>query len=332
MARKIISIVLTLAVTVAALLVLQHLWRYYMRDPWTRDAHIGAEVVQVAPDVSGLVSGVRVRDNAAVRRGDALFVVDQARYKIALEQAQAAFAQSKASLAQHKANLAQSLASEQQLQREAQRDRNLKDLIATEEMEARRANLDKAHAGVEAAKANIAAAEASVATAQAALDLARLNLERTVVRSPVDGRASDRTVRVGDYVTAGKAVFAVLDTRSFRVDGYFEETRLRGIREGDPVDIHIMGEPGVLHGHVQGIAVGIEDRFRSDGATLLPNVQPAFDWVRLAQRVPVRISIDAVPQGMHLIAGRTATVSIEAGQEESKPAAPAPTASSTHAS
>jgi len=153
-----------------------------------------------------------------------------------------------------------------------------------------------------------------------------------VVRSPVDGRAGDRTVRVGDYVTAGKAVFAVLDTRSFRVDGYFEETRLHGIREGDPVDIHVMGESGVLHGHVQSIAVGIEDRFRSDGATLLPNVQPAFDWVRLAQRVPVRIGIDAVPQGMHLIAGRTATVSIEAGKEESKPAAPAPTASSAHAS
>jgi len=167
MARKIISVVVTLAVTVAALLVLQHLWRYYMHDPWTRDAHIGAEVVQVAPDVSGLVSDVRVRDNAAVRRGEVLFVVDQARYKIALEQAQAALAQSKASLAQHRANLVQSLAAEQQLQREAQRDHSLKDLIATEEIEARRANLDKAHAGVEAAKANITAAEASVATAQA---------------------------------------------------------------------------------------------------------------------------------------------------------------------
>jgi multidrug resistance efflux pump len=126
----------------------------------------------------------------------------------------------------------------------------------------------------------------------------------------VDGRLGDRTVRVGDYVAAGRPVMAVLDTTSFRVDGYFEETRLHGIRPGQPVDIHIMGEDGTLHGHVQSIAAGIEDRYRSDGSTLLPNVTPAFDWVRLAQRVPVRISIDKVPDGLRLVAGRSATVSV----------------------
>jgi multidrug resistance efflux pump len=312
--RRTLSVVVTVLIVVAALVVLSHLWRYYMRDPWTRDAHISADVVQVAPDVSGLVAEVRVRDNATVHRGDVLFVVDQARYRIAVEQAQGNLAQSQAALARSQAALAESQAAERQLEREAARDRALQGLVAAEEVEARRASLEKAQAAVVAARAGIGTAQAGIAAAQAAVDQARLNLERTVVRSPVDGRLNDRTVRAGDYVSAGKPVLAVLDTGSFRVDGYFEETRLHGIREGDSVDIHIMGEQGVLRGHVQSIAAGIEDRYRTDGSSLLPNVTPAFDWVRLAQRVPVRISIDEVPAGVHLIAGRTATVSVVPGK------------------
>ncbi|HEY0297285.1 MAG TPA: HlyD family secretion protein [Bordetella sp.] len=319
--RKIVRIVPTALLVVAAILVLRHLWQYYMLDPWTRDAHISADVVQVAPDVSGPVLEVRIHDNAPVHRGDVLFVVDQERYKIALKQAQAVLAQSQAALAQSQAALLQNQTTQRQLQREAARDHALKDLVATEEAETRRANLEKAQAGVAAAEASVAAAQASIATSQAAIDLAQLNLDRTIVRSPVDGRVNDRTVRVGDYVSASKPVLAVLDTGSFRIDGYFEETRLHGIREGDPVDIHIMGEDGVLHGHVQSIAAGIEDRYRSEGSSLLPNVTPAFDWVRLAQRMPVRISLDAVPDGVHLIAGRSVTVSVVGGDETRKHAA-----------
>ncbi len=318
--RMALSITFTVLVVVAALLVLRHLWQYYMHDPWTRDAHVGADVVQVAPDVSGFVTEVRVGDNAAVERGQVLFVIDQARYRIALAQALGALEQSQAHLAQSRAALLQSLASQRQLEREVSRDRALKDLVATEEIETRRANLDKANAAVAAAQASIGADEANIASAKAAVAMARLNLERTVVRSAVAGRLNDRAVRLGDYVSAGRAVLAVLDTHSFRVDGYFEETRLHGIREGDRVDIHIMGEPGVLHGHVQSIAAGIEDRYRSTGASLLPNVNPAFDWVRLAQRVPVRISLDAVPRSVRLIAGRTATVSIVPVDADARPA------------
>jgi RND family efflux transporter MFP subunit len=307
-ARKSLSVVLTLLAVIAALLVLRHMWRYYMDDPWTRDAHINADVVQVAPDVSGLVTEVRVRDNALVHRGDVLFVVDPVRYKIALEQAQTALSQGRATLLQGQAAV-------HQLQREIVRDNSLRDLVAAEEIEAR-------HAKLEQAQATVAAAEASIAAAQTAIDLAKVNLERTLVRSPVDGQVNDRTVRLGDYVAAGKPVLAVLDTASFRVDGYFEETRLRGIRPGQPVDIHVMGEDGVLHGHVQSIARGIEDRYRSEGSSLLPNVTPAFDWVRLAQRVPVRIDIDDVPDDMYLIAGRTATVSVVA-ERRSKSTPPA---------
>jgi len=306
LAKKILPVAFTVLAVVAALLVLRHMWYYYMQDPWTRDAHIGADVVQVAPDVSGLVTDVRVRDNATVQRGEVLFVVDQARYRLALEQAQAVLVQGRAALAQHRAGL-------RQLQREAARDHALKDLLAAEVIEARRADIEKTEAA-------LAAAEAQVSTAQVAVDLARLNLERTEVRSPVDGRVSDRTVRLGDYVAAGKPVLAVLDTASFRVDGYFEETRLRGIHPGQSVEIRVMGEDGVLHGHVQSIAIGIQDRYRSEGDTLLPNVTPAFDWVRLAQRVPVRISIDQVPEGIELIAGRTATVSVGADDKSAAPA------------
>ncbi|WNH54020.1 HlyD family secretion protein [Stenotrophomonas oahuensis] len=290
-----VPVVVTVAAVIAALLVLRTLWTYYMDEPWTRDAHVSADVVQVAPDVSGLVEAVKVADNQAVKRDDVLFVVDRERYRIALEQA--------------RATLGERRATYEQLRRETARDRSLQDLVAAEDAEVRRAKLQAAQAGM--------------ATAQAAVDLAELNLARTEVRSPSDGHVNDRTVRAGDYVTAGHPVMAVLDTGSFRIDGYFEETRLRGVHAGQKVDIRLMGESQPLQGHVQSIAAGIEDRYRSEGSSLLPNVTPAFDWVRLAQRIPVRIQIDTVPEGVTLIAGRTATVTIEPDATASQPAHPA---------
>lgn len=281
--NKALPPVLTVLTVIVALLVLRQLWVYYMDEPWTRDAHIGADVVQVAPDVSGLVEAVDVGDNQAVKKGALLFVVDRARYRIALELARASLAERQATVAQ--------------LRREIARDRSLQDLVAGEDAEVRRAKLQ--------------AAQAAQATAQAAVDLAVLNLARTEVRAPADGQINDRTVRVGDYVTAGKPVLALLDTTSFRVDGYFEETRLRGVAPGQPVDIRLMGEDVALQGHVESIAAGIEDRYRTDGSSLLPNVTPAFDWVRLAQRIPVRIRINQVPAGVQLISGRTATVTVD---------------------
>lgn len=281
--KKALPPVLTVMAVIVALLVLRQLWVYYMDEPWTRDAHVGADVVQVAPDVSGLVEAVEVDDNQAVKQGALLFVVDRARYRIALEQARATLAERQASVTQ--------------LRREIARDRSLQDLVAAEDAEVRRAKLQ--------------AAQAALATAQAAVDLATLNLSRTEVRAPAAGQINDRTVRVGDYVTAGKPVLALLDTGSFRIDGYFEETRLRGVVPGQRVDIRLMGEDVALHGHVESIAAGIEDRYRTDGSSLLPNVTPAFDWVRLAQRIPVRISIDEVPAGVQLISGRTATVTVD---------------------
>ena len=280
--RLLVPVMLTLLATVAALFVGKHLWDYYTVAPWTRDGHVRADVVQVAPDVSGLVTQILVKDNQRVRRGQVLFVIDQDRYQLALQQAMASAAAQRATLAQAR--------------REAARSHALSEVVATEV--------------VEEGQARVQQGEAALAQAEAAVALARLNLARTRVASPVDGFLNDRLPRLGDYVALGRPVLSMVDLNSFYVEGYFEETKLGGIRIGNPVSVHIMGERTILHGHVQSIAAGIEDRDRSNGSNLLPNVNPTFNWVRLAQRVPVRIALDDVPADVRLVSGRTATVSV----------------------
>jgi multidrug resistance efflux pump len=289
------QILFTLVVVVIAAFVLWRLVDYYMFAPWTRDGHVRADVVQVAPDVGGLIVSVNVVDNQPVNAGQVLFVIDQARYALALRQAQATALQRRATL--------------DQARREDARNRTLGDLVAREVTE-------ESHSRVQTA-------EAALADADVAIDTARLNLQRTTVVSPVDGYLNDRAPRTGEYVTSGRSVLSVVDLHSFRVDGYFEETKLHGIDIGQPVDIKIMGETKMLHGHVQSIVAGIEDRDRTQGSNLLPNVNPAFSWVRLAQRIPVRIALDEVPADFRMIAGRTATVSVRDIEPlgKSKPAA-----------
>ncbi|MFP3555338.1 HlyD family secretion protein [Paraburkholderia sp. SIMBA_049] len=276
------QILLTLIVVVIAAAVLWKLVDYYMFAPWTRDGHVRADVIQVAPDVSGLITEVKVVDNQQVNQGQVLFVIDQARYTLALRNAQATAQQRRATL--------------DQARREDARNRALGNLVAREVVE-------ETHSRVETATA-------ALADAEVAIDTARLNLQRTVIVSPVDGYLNDRAPRVGEYISAGRAVLSVVDMHSFRVDGYFEETKLHGIDIGQPVDIKVMGEPGVLRGHVLSIVAAIEDRDRQQSQNLLPNVNPAFSWVRLAQRIPVRVALDEVPADFRMIAGRTATVSV----------------------
>jgi multidrug resistance efflux pump len=272
----------TAAVVAAALVGGRALWTHYQVDPWTRDGRVRADVVQVAPDVSGLVTRVEATNDQTVKAGQPLFHVDRERYALALRQADANVAAQRAALAQAR--------------RELVRNRALGELVAAEATEQTAAKVEQA--------------DAALAQALAARDVARLNLERTVVYAPTDGFLSDLTLRTGDYVTAGKPVLALIDSRSFRVEGYFEETKLSGLRIGMPVSVRVMGEPGALRGHIQSIAAGIEDRDRVAGANLLPNVNPTFSWVRLAQRVPVRIALDQTPADLRMIAGRTATVAV----------------------
>jgi multidrug resistance efflux pump len=264
----------TLAMAALAAVVGWHVYTSYRSASWTRDAHIRADTLPVSPDVSGLVDKVYATDNQFVKRGDPLFLVDRARFELAF----------------HRAALAQ-------LHRDASRNDALKDLVAAE--------------SVEQVHAKVAEAEAHLHAAEVAADTARLDLDRTVVRAPADGYLNDRVVRAGDYVTAGHAPFSMVDAASFHVDGYFEETRLHGVEPGQPVSIEVMGEPGVLHGRVVSLAAGIADRERSADGTMLPNINPTFNWVRLAQRIPVRISIDGRPDDLRLIAGRTVTVTVD---------------------
>ncbi len=247
--------------------------------------------MQIAPDVSGLIQQVQVRDNQLVQRGQVLFSIDQDRFKLALRQAKAALADRQETLAQ--------------AQREAKRNRGLGNLVPREQLEE--------------SQSREARAQSALAEAQVAVDSAQLNLDRSVVRSPVDGYVNDRAPRTQEFVTAGRPVLSVVDSNSFHIDGYFEETKLDGIHVGQAVDIRVIGDRARLRGHVESIVAGIEDRDRSSGSNLLPNVNPAFSWVRLAQRIPVRIAFDDVPADFRMIAGRTATVSILDDQAKQEP-------------
>ena len=275
-------VVLTLLVVTLATVLVWQMVLYYMFAPWTRDGHIRADVIQIAPDVSGLIEDVAVRDNQPIKRGDVLFTIDQERFRLALRQAQATLAERKETLAQ--------------AQREARRNKGLGNLVAAEQLEE--------------SQSRQARAQSALDEAQVAVDAAQLNLDRSVFRSPVNGYLNDRAPRAHEFVSAGRPVLALVDSESYHVDGYFEETKLSGIHVGQAVDIRVMGDNTRLRGHVQSIVAGIEDRDRSSGANLLPNVNPAFSWVRLAQRIPVRVAFDEVPADFRLIAGRTATVSI----------------------
>ena len=285
-------VVLTLLVVAFACVVVWRMTMYYMFAPWTRDGHIRADVVQIAPDVSGLIKQVDVRDNQPVTRDQVLFIIDQERFRLALRQAQAVVADRKETLAQ--------------AQRESKRNRGLGNLVARELLEE--------------SQSRELRAQSALTEAEVAVDSAQLNLDRTVVRSPVDGYVNDRAPRVNEFVTAGKPVLSIVDSSSFHIDGYFEETKLDGIHVGQSVEIRVIGDNARLRGHVESIVAGIEDRDRTSGQNLLPNVNPTFSWVRLAQRIPVRIVFDDVPADFRMIAGRTATVSIVADRVKDKPA------------
>lgn len=282
----------TLAMVALAASVGLALWDYYMEAPWTRDGRVRADVVAVAPDVSGLVTQVLVADNQAVRQGDVLFRIDPERFTLALRQAEAIVEGRKAAAEQAAADFA--------------RYSKLSDAAVSQQK-------------VEAARAADLEAKAAYDQALADRDLAKLNRERSAVRASVNGRITNMELRPGAYVTTGRGVMALIDGDTLRVEGYFEETKLARIHVGDRARVRLMGEGTPLSGHVESFAGGVEDRERSAGSNLLANVNPTFAWVRLAQRIPVRIRLDAVPPDVRLVAGRTATVAVDEADEAARP-------------
>ncbi|AKM86483.1 efflux RND transporter periplasmic adaptor subunit [Enterobacter ludwigii] len=273
---------LTLCAVAAATLLAFMMWKHYAQTPWTRDGRVRADVVQIAPDVSGPVIRVAVRDNQWVNRGDVLYAIDPHWLTLAVASAQAEV---------------ESRRHEMVMRQDAARRRaQIKAAISSEDLQQT------------GSAANVAVA--NYHGALAALELAELNLSHATVRAPVSGYITHLRLRPGDYATAGETKVAIVDAHSFWVVGYFEETKLRHIRVGDTAHIVLMGYDPVIAGHVESIGHGIGDNNDETGGLGLPDVEPTFSWVRLAQRVPVRIHIDALPKGIELVAGLSASVEV----------------------
>jgi RND family efflux transporter MFP subunit len=273
----------TLLIAAIALVIVWLVWNYYMQSPWTRDGKVRAEQVSITPQVSGSIQAINIKDNQLVKAGDVLFRIDDTPYNIAVLNAQAELAKAQTDLV--KAN------------HEATRRRNLpQNYISAEDLDT--------------ANVTVKAASASVDAAQASLEHARWQLAQTVVKAPVDGWVTNLSTRVGSYATEGQPVFALVDSHSFYVIGYFEETKLRHIRAGDSADIILYNNNQTLRGHVSSIGRAIYDQSVESDSGLVADIKPNIPWVRLAQRVPVRIEFDQLPPDITLVSGTTCTVAI----------------------
>jgi multidrug resistance efflux pump len=279
------QILVTLGAVTVAVLLAGAMWEAYMGAPWTRDGTVRAYVVTMAPEVAGRIVKLTVVDNQLVRKGDELFEIDPADYRIALDQAQA----------------------------QAQRDAAALDYARANE--ARIATLAKqgwtSTNVYQQTTSTLHQSEAVVALDKVAIAKAQLDLSRTVIRSPVNGYVTNLLAQLGDYANVGQRIISLVDADSFWIDGYFEETGLGRIHDGDPATVKLMGYSQVVRGHVAGVARGIDVPNAHPDPAGLASVNPIFTWVRLAQRVPVRIHIDQVPDGIRLVTGMTATVQID---------------------
>ena len=291
----IMRFLVTLGAVVVAGLVLASMFREYLFQPWTRDGHVRAQIIKITPRVGGPIVELPIHDNQAVTKGDLLFKIDPRTYELAIEQAEA--------------KLKQSHASELVKQDQAKRARDLsrKDKGAISEQALVRKEND------------LLVATANVDVAEANLHAARLDLEFTEVRAPVDGYVTNLLLRYGSQTVANQPALALIDTNSFWVHGYFKETQVEHIRPGNKVVIKLMTWPDVpLEGTVESMGWGIAQQDGAPAADLLPAINPSFDWIRLAQRIPVRIRLAHVPAEVELRVGTTASVFVMTDAEPAR--------------
>ena len=281
---RIVPLLITLAAIGIAGVLGRAMWDTYMGAPWTRDGTVRVYVVTMAPQVAGQIVQLPVADNQFVHKDDLLMVIDPTNYKIAVSLAEAA--------------LQQAQVNAQNAERESRRRQELTSLAVTTEEK-------------QTFESTALAAQAQVHQAQANLDQAKVNLQRTEIRSPVNGWVTNLLAQLGDYAIVGQNKISVVDADSFWIDGYFEETNLDRIQVGDPASVKLMGYSQIVRGHVGSIARGINVANAQPDQQGLAAVNPIFTWVRLAQRIPVRIHIDHVPEGVVLAAGMTASVQID---------------------
>ena len=286
---------LTGITVVVAFVLAWFLWWHYLRSPWTRDGRVRVEVVNIAAQVNGVVTKLHVVDNQKVKKGDVLFEIEPIDYQIALTQAEATVESRKF------------------------------DMNNAEQEAERREKLGPAVVGLEALNTAQITAHVALVTYQSAVaarDQAKVNLERTKITSPVNGYVTNLTLRIGDYATAGQTKLTMVDSDSFWIAGYFEETKLPRIHEGDYAHIRLMGWQQEVAGHVESITRGIADANNNTDGQGLASVDPIFTWVRLAQRLPVRIKIDHVPEGVVIAAGQTCTVVLDHARKVEKSETP----------
>ena len=291
-AMKLFRYFTTGVLVVAAFVAARYGWLVYVTSPWTRDGMVRVQVANVAPQISGQIVEVRTYDNQHVHKGDILYVIEKFDFEVALENAKASI-----------------------LTREA-------DLAVKKAQNARRAILTTLSTSIEEKQVfdgNAKMAEAALLSAKAAFSQAEINLQRTEVRSPVDGFVTNLLMRVGDYARASTPNISVIDENSYWIDAYFEETKLANIHVGDDAEATLLGYQAPVKGRIESITGGISAANAASSTQGLPNVDPIFTWVRLAQRIPVRIRIGQVPQDVPLIAGMTCSVSVVGGKQ-----APAP--------
>lgn len=290
-ARRIIRFFLTSLVLAGAAIAVVGLWEHYMVSPWTRDGEVRAQVADIAPRVAGQIVEINVHDNQFVHKGDLLYVIEKADYKIALDMANADVASKSADL-------------------EVKRNES-----------ARRAALTTLSTSIEEKQrfaGSYAVAQGAYEAALATLERAKLNLKWTDVRSTVNGYVTNLLLRVGDYANIGAPNISVIDSDSFWVTGYFEETKLGSFAVGDAAKVYLMGYDQSIDGHVESITRGIATANATVSTQGLPSVQAVYTWVQLAQRIPVRITIDHVPERVTLAAGMTATVIVTPRSQEGK--------------
>jgi multidrug resistance efflux pump len=338
---RIVPLLITLVTTALAVGLGWAMWSAYMETPWTRDGAVRAYTVTMAPEVAGRIVELPVADNQFVPKGALLMVIDPTNYQIGVDLAGAAVQQAQANVqnveAQIEVQQAQVTASQAQVEQakaalvfaQQQQARyvdlaqkgygpvqSAQQFIADQRekqaaVDSAEANFTLAQRQIDSLKAQRASAVANVAQAKAQLGQAQVNLDRTQIRSPVNGWVTNLLAQLGDYANVGQNEIMLVDADSFWVDAYFTETALGSIGQGDPAKVKLMGYREIVRGHVDSIARGINVPNAQAGPQGLAQVNPIFTWVRLAQRIPVRVHIDHVPEGVTLAAGQTATVEIE---------------------
>jgi multidrug resistance efflux pump len=352
-------------VLIAVAVVLLKYWNY-LTNPWTRNGQVQANVIEIAPRVSGPIVTLPIKDNQFVRAGDLLFEIDPRTYQASLDQARAQLDQTggdvealakkvdsaraevevaRASISQAKSAIAQADAALAKNKAELERQQSLLPKKATSQKAVERAqavydvtleekkvaqaallqaesNLLKAQAGLAEAQAKLGAlgdSNAHLRQAKASLEQAQLNLEFTKIWAPTDGYVTNIRLGIGSHVVANQPALALVDTASFWVDGYFKENSIAGVTSGDRAVVTLMTYPNrPLEGVVDSIGWGIFQQDGSTGQNLLPKVSPTFEWIRLAQRIPVRIRLVNIPAEIKLRIGTTCSVLIKKGSGDSK--------------